>query len=258
MMSSSAGESAFYDTVAAKFGGYSVELGEPTHRRFAGADPEAVFEELVRRYVSSGAHGLDIGCADGRHTLELAPSFGHLTGIDLSQGMLEVGRRLLAEQQIANAGFEARDASHTGYEDASFDLVYSRRGPTFYGEFARLLRPGGVYVEIQIGDQDTRALKEQFGRGQDYGGWDTPALGRNTEALRSVGLEVIEAADYYLDDFYRDLDHFCEFLEGVPIFTDFDRIADLPHLEAYIAGHTGAEGIVLPRHRVVIAARKPA
>jgi SAM-dependent methyltransferase len=257
-MTSSSTESAFYDTLAAKFGGYSVEHGEPTHRRYAGADPEAVFEELVRRYAGPETRGLDIGCADGRHTLELASSFAHLTGIDLSQGMLEVGRRLQAEQQIAKASFEARDAEHTGYEDASFDLVYSRRGPTFYAEFSRLLRPGGVYVEVQIGDQDARALKEQFGRGQDYGGWDTPALGRNAEALRSAGLEVIEALECHYDDFYRDLDHFCDFLEGVPIFTDFDRAADLPHLEAYVAGHTEAEGIILPRHRVVIAARNPA
>jgi hypothetical protein len=121
---------------------------------------------------------------------------------------------------------------------------------------ARLLKPGSVYIEIQIGEQDTRALKEEFGRGQDYGSWDTSALSRNSSDLRGAGFEIVEASEYDFDDFYRDLDHLAEFLEGVPIFTDFDLDSDRPHLEAYVAGHTEAEGIILPRHRVVIAARK--
>lgn len=256
LMSNSTGGGAFYNKVAARFGGYHVAEGSPASNRFPHGNPEVAFETLVRNLAGARALGLDAGCADGRHTFELAPVFAHLTGIDVSEGMLEAAQRRKAELGITNVGFEAADAERTGYASECFDLLYSRRGPTFYQEFARLLKPGGHYVEIQIGDRDARELKQIFGRGQDYGAWDDSFLERNVTELRDVGLDVIEAREYVYDDYFRDIDHLSFFLEGVPIFTDYDAAADAAYLQRYAAEHIGPYGVALERHRVLIGARK--
>jgi len=252
----SIGEGAFYDKLAARFGGYHVPKGSPASSRFPDGSPERAFDMLVRQLATREAVGLDVGCADGRNTFELAPVFEHLTGIDISEGMLGAAWRLQAERGATNVRFQAADAERTGFADESFDLVYSRRGPTFYQEYARLLKPGGCYAEIQIGEHDARELKETFGRGQDYAERDVSSLNRNVLQLRVAGFEVIEAREYLYEDYYRDVDHLSLFLEGVPILTEYDAAADWPHLQRFAANHAGPEGVALGRHRVLIAARK--
>ncbi len=46
------------------------------------------------------------------------------------------------------------------------------------------------------------------------------------------------------------------FLQGVPIFEDFDSQRDRNLLEAYVATSQTHKGIRLPRHRIVIVAVK--
>jgi SAM-dependent methyltransferase len=256
--SSQTGDGAFYDRLADRFGGYHVASAEPYAYRFPDGSPEDAFDALVERLVPPEARGLEVGCADAFRAFRIARLFTHLTGIDVSEGMLAVARTRQTELGITNMSFEFVDGEHTPYPDASFDLVYSRRGPTFYREFARLLRPGGVYAEIQIGDRDTRDLKETFGRGQDFGTWDQSFLTRNVAEISAAGLDVVEAREFVYDDYYRDIEHLSYFLEGVPIFTDYDPAADRPLLQRYVDSHSCAEGVVLERHRLLIAARKPA
>src|SRR3989339_784913 len=144
----------FYDKVANKFGKYSS--GVKYAKEFLNGDPEEDFKNYLIKYSGKDKRALDVGCADGRFTLSVADNFGEIVAIDNSSGMLNSAKELQKELNITNAKFENKDAYNTGFENQSFDIVYSRRGPTNYDEFARLLKRDGYYLEIEIGEKDTK------------------------------------------------------------------------------------------------------
>ncbi|MBI4299734.1 MAG: class I SAM-dependent methyltransferase, partial [Chloroflexi bacterium] len=112
---------------------------------------------------------LDVGCFDGLFTLYVATYFKKIAAIDLSRAALAIARKHGEEARTQNVSFEEQDAYHTSVEDPSFDIVYSRRGPSGFAESFRLLREGGHFIEICIGEKDAQEIKEVFGRGQGFG-----------------------------------------------------------------------------------------
>src|SRR3990167_3313246 len=122
----------FYDGVADKFGKYSS--GVKSEKEFLTDDPEAVFKSKLIGIADENKVALDVGCADGRFTLEMASHFGQIVAIDTSKGMLKNARGFQRNQKIENVNFEERDAANTGFPGDFFDVVWSRRGPTPYGE----------------------------------------------------------------------------------------------------------------------------
>ncbi|MCA9913440.1 MAG: class I SAM-dependent methyltransferase [Anaerolineae bacterium] len=66
---------------------------------------------------------LDMGCGVGRHTLELARRGYHVTGVDLSDGMLEQGRQAAQAEGLSNVTFQQADATRFT-TDTPFDRIY--------------------------------------------------------------------------------------------------------------------------------------
>ena len=88
------------------------------------------------------AHALDVGTGTGavaRLLAELWPT-AEVVGVDASSGMIAEARRLGHER------YEVADASALPFDDASFDLVTLNNMIPFFGELARVTRPGGVVV----------------------------------------------------------------------------------------------------------------
>lgn len=100
------------------------------------------------------SRALDFGCGVGRLTQALAESFTHVTGVDLSTGMLDLARRHNRHgDRVALIHNTRPDLSR--FEDGSFDLVYSlitlQHIPPDYAlryiaEFVRVLASGGVVL----------------------------------------------------------------------------------------------------------------
>ena len=244
----------FYDKVAAKFGQYSTGARWTTEYR-TGA-PETVFLEKLMGVSGANQCALDAGSGDGRFTLRIAPHFGQVVGIELSLGMLEIAQRRLAEQGIENVRFEAQDASNTGYPAASFDVVYSRRGPTGYEEFARLLTRGGSVLHVGIGEQDAGNLVRVFGRGQGFDYRSNSWLSRSRDRQEAAGLTIVYAEEFVYDEYYPTYADLDLFLQGVPIFEDFDPAADRELLQQYVRQAQTSKGIHLVRHRYVTVATR--
>lgn len=181
--------SNFYDKVAKKFGDYHTFHHEHT-TEYPNGDPEKVFKEKLLELANKNKIALDVGCADGYFTLLVAPYFKKIIAIDLSKGMLKSAVNLKKEKGIANVSFEYQDAQKITYKDLSFDVVYNRRGPQDFPQFFRVLKNGGYYIEIRIGENDTRTLKEVFGRGQGYGQWQS-VLKEDTARLGRSGFKII-------------------------------------------------------------------
>jgi SAM-dependent methyltransferase len=117
-----------------------------------GADVVRELEKELKR-VPGARRALEIGCGPGRLMRPMAKHFEEIHGIDISDEMIRRAERNLAG--CGNAYPKHASASDlSGYEDNSFDFVYSYAvfqhipsGEVVFGylrEVARVLRPGGV------------------------------------------------------------------------------------------------------------------
>ena len=101
----------------------------------------------------SGKTVLDVGCGEGYNTRLLAKSGARMTGVDISERMIELARQ---EEQREPLGIRYEVASFSDlslFDDVSFDAVVSSMalmdGPDFEvaaKEIFRVLRPGGELV----------------------------------------------------------------------------------------------------------------
>jgi SAM-dependent methyltransferase len=245
----------FYSKVADRFGGYSSGAKRTTV--YPEGDPEALFDRITTGAGGPAARLLDVGCADGRNLLAIAPSFGQVHAIDLAPQMLDSARRWLATSGLRHVEFSLRDAAATGFPDGYFDVITSRRGPLFAQEFHRLLRPGGSLVYLGIGEQDVRELKEVFGRGQLYRRWEGNPVSRDERVrLERAGFTVpLEQVVPYQEYFHSAAD-LSRFLEMVPIFEDYDQAQDRELLDRYVEAASRERGILMNRHWFVLHARR--
>jgi ubiquinone/menaquinone biosynthesis C-methylase UbiE len=72
---------------------------------------------------------LDVGCGPRTVTIGLARvvSSGHVTGIDLSEEVIEIARGALHERDVPNVKFEVGDLYGLSFVDKSFDVVYAHQ-----------------------------------------------------------------------------------------------------------------------------------
>jgi ubiquinone/menaquinone biosynthesis C-methylase UbiE len=245
----------FYDKVAKKFGRYHT--GSKYITEYPQENPKKVFKTKLLELSGKNEVALDIGCADGRFTLSIASHFKKIIAIDLSEGMLKAARKLQKQKRVSNVSFEKQNVSKTSYKNNSFDLIYSRRGPTPFSEAFRLLKPGGYFIQIGIGEQDCREVKEVFGRGQGFGQWDTPIIKIIKLKTRAIGFQTPFAREYFYNEYYFSYQDLDLFLQGVPIFEDFDSEKDKKLLEKYVNKFKTKKGIKFSRHRVVTIYQKP-
>ncbi|PIR59246.1 MAG: hypothetical protein COU69_01515 [Candidatus Pacebacteria bacterium CG10_big_fil_rev_8_21_14_0_10_56_10] len=246
----------FYDKVASKFGGYGYGTSPLYTSEYPAGNPEKVFKEKLLGLSSKNKVALDIGCADGKFTLSIAPSFQKIYGVDTSSVNLDVAKSHSEDERSRNVEYFLQDASHTSFEDSFFDLAYCRRGPSYYKEQHRVLKSKGHYLQIGIGEKDTVELKKIFGRGQDFGKWNRSRLDENLKTLQSLGFKVLFAEDFHYFEYYPSYAELDLFLQGVPIFEDFDSQKDRASLQKYVDKFSSDKGIQLSRHRLVMVMKK--
>ncbi len=127
--------------------------------------------ELLR--LQPGDAVLDIGCGPGilavRAAAQVAPG-GSVTGVDISEGMLEVAREKASQQGVADAvAFQIGDMHALPFPDGHFDAIccsyamFFARSVTAVGrELWRVLAPGGRLVVATIGEQFFEPMWSQF------------------------------------------------------------------------------------------------
>jgi ubiquinone/menaquinone biosynthesis C-methylase UbiE len=99
---------------------------------------------------------LDIGTGTGEAALFLAREFprASVRGVDLSERMIRLASAKVGLDPDGRVAFKVADAAHLPYDEDSFDLVAQVNMPPFFGEIARVLRPGGhVVIAASLGDE---------------------------------------------------------------------------------------------------------
>jgi SAM-dependent methyltransferase len=98
---------------------------------------------LAAAQAKPGELVLDIGCGTGVTTEPYAKAVGtqgHVTGVDISQPMLDAARQRIAARGLHNVTLMLADAQVHPFPPGSFDLVTSRLGVMFFADPAAAFR----------------------------------------------------------------------------------------------------------------------
>jgi SAM-dependent methyltransferase len=143
------------------------ELAETYDRFRTGYAPE-VYDAIIRHGLKPPAHVIDVGCGTGLVSAELVARGCTVTGVDVSEPMLERARA-----RVPSATFIASRAEKLPFDDATFDAATSAQAFHWFdqghalAEAARVVRPGGViavwWKTLMRGD-GMRLVREEIAR----------------------------------------------------------------------------------------------
>ena len=118
---------------------------------------------------SSAPRLLDVATGTGDFAIQLQRSIGGAVvhGIDLSQGMLDVASRKVAERGLQEViTFEQGDCLALPYDDETFDAVTVAFGvrnfehlDRGYSEMLRVMRPGGILCVLELSTPQNRLVR---------------------------------------------------------------------------------------------------
>lgn len=126
--------------------------------------------ELLKPYKQDRILDLACGTADIciKSFLYLNPR--HVTGIDISEGMLEIGRKKVAEAGLSNkVTLKVEDVSNMSFLDESFDAATTSFGIRNFDkldksiqEVRRVLKPKGKFVILEMSEPQAPVIKQGY------------------------------------------------------------------------------------------------
>jgi ubiquinone/menaquinone biosynthesis C-methylase UbiE len=136
-------ETEFWDGIAEKYAKSPIK---------DTAAYEYTFER-TQSYLGAEDAVLELGCGTGSTALRLAGSAGRIVASDISDGMLEVGRRNAAAQGVENVEFLQGDVFAPALDGQLFDVVMVfntlhlvRDLDAVLARCHGLLKPGGLLI----------------------------------------------------------------------------------------------------------------
>ncbi len=125
---------------------------------------------MKRMNVQKGARALDVCCGTADWTIALSDATGptgHVTGLDFSENMLEVGHTKV--ENYPHIDLVHGNAMELPFPDNSFDYVTIGFGlrnvpnyETALKEIHRVLKPGGMIACLETSHPEMRGYKQLF------------------------------------------------------------------------------------------------
>lgn len=116
------------------------------------------WRHLIDRYVRPTDRILDMDTGGGEKLLEL----GHAPSLTAATEGYPPNVKLCRERLLP-LGIDfrpAEDPAHLPFADGTFDAVLNRHGSYDFTEIRRILKPGGIFLTQQVGDDNDRELVE--------------------------------------------------------------------------------------------------
>ncbi len=243
----------------------------PSSAEYYGENPSVEVDRLLDHYTTPESCALDIGCGAGQTLCRLAPQVKQIWGVDSNEELLNAARLRIERLGIKNATIlpgNSYDAeAMKSLPDATFDLVYSRRGPRFTQNLLHTLKEETIFIQEVVSNFDGYPLGEIFGR-RDY----VPSSYTDQEVLlngyKKIGLLPVSSKEYFYEEFFRDSEHLAAFLTQVkPMLSPwllpqlqfqaaFDPLRDQAALDLYVHYNTTSRGIRVLRQRKIFVLRK--
>jgi demethylmenaquinone methyltransferase / 2-methoxy-6-polyprenyl-1,4-benzoquinol methylase len=134
----------------------------------AGVDALWRKQAVAALALPPDAKVLDLCCGTGALTRELARHApdGQVTGVDFAENMLSIARKRTGPSNIS---YERADVLGLPYPNGAFDvaaMAFSMRNVTDIAaclrEVSRVLKPGGLFVNLEVGKPNNRLLRRAF------------------------------------------------------------------------------------------------
>ena len=114
----------------------------------------------IAQYLGNQVHTiLDTGCGEGSHLEKISRLLEHevvAIGIDLSKEGIQAAAKFY-EQKIWCVG----DLANSPFRENSFDCILNILSPANYGEFKRLLKPGGKVIKVVPQSDYLKEIRKQ-------------------------------------------------------------------------------------------------
>jgi ubiquinone/menaquinone biosynthesis C-methylase UbiE len=143
---------------------------EQYNQRWASWTDETLQKMLALADPQPDWRVLDVATGTGYTAFAFARYVAHVTGADISPGMLAQAAKRAEEKGTANVDWVETPAELLPYTDAAFDLVTVRIAPhhftdvrAFLSEVRRVLKPNGAFVlgDTTVPDDDSEAADWQ-------------------------------------------------------------------------------------------------
>ena len=100
---------------------------------------------------------LDVACGPGLVACDIAAIAEHVTGIDLTPGMIQKARSLQSEKKLQNVDWRVGDVLPLPFDEASFSIVLTRYGfhhfldpAAVLADMIRVCVPGGRVMVVDV------------------------------------------------------------------------------------------------------------
>ncbi|SHF57601.1 Ubiquinone/menaquinone biosynthesis C-methylase UbiE [Fodinibius roseus] len=127
---------------------------------------------LEKINFNRGDNVLDISCGTGLVTFPIVEAVGpegSVTGIDLSEGMIDKATSLADKESVSNVSFQRMDAEKLDLSDDSFDVAVNSLGLMYYPdpdkairEMYRVVKPEGRAATLVWGRRNKCGWNEIF------------------------------------------------------------------------------------------------
>jgi ubiquinone/menaquinone biosynthesis C-methylase UbiE len=163
----------------------------------------------------SGDIALDVATGTGNTAFALAPLVRLVVGLDLTNEMLDVAKRIASERRIGNAGWVLGDASALPFADETFDVYVVRAAPhhfprfdDFVREAFRVLKPGRAAAFVDCAPpMPSRQVLHEIEKRRDPSHVLSLTVDEWRERLEAAGFEVELARARELDWEYDEWMH---------------------------------------------------
>jgi SAM-dependent methyltransferase len=131
--------------------------GWDTRTRAGSSEHLAALAAGLLHVAPGPERALDLGTGTGEGALLVAREFprASVRGVDVSEAMIAAAKAKVGLDPEGRIAFKVADASDLPWPDDSFDLVVQLNMPFFFGEVARVLRPGGHVVAAASWGEET-------------------------------------------------------------------------------------------------------
>ncbi len=150
---------------------------------------------IARLPLTRQMNAMEYGCGTGLVGLALAPTLGHLTAIDTSQGMLDVVREKIDKENFSNVTPHCCDLLRDNYTQkhdfifSSMTLHHIRDAKGLLQRFTELLNPGGYLALADLITEDG-SFHNPDAEGIMHHGFDPDKL---AELLADFGMKDIKS-----------------------------------------------------------------
>lgn len=212
------------------------------------------YEYIVRSYLRDEKKILDIDTGGGEFLLSLGHPAKNTSATEGYAPNVELCRQVLLPLGVDF--HEATDYAHLPFEDESFDLIINRHGDYDPEELRRILKPDGIFITEQVGEDNDRELVELL-----LPGTPKPFPGFNLKVQKQrfvdAGFTVIQEEEAYRPIKFYDIGAlvwFARIIEwefpGFSVDACFDRLLEAQRI---LDENGSVDGLI---HRYLLVVHK--